>query len=209
MIGYVWRVPIVLGITACSALVLFAGTVIASIVIRRRTSIATIVALTATVGCLAIGAVMAIRVTAWHAAQSFPVDVQYVDPGPGGYVAPPLFAALAFIIGDRFLRRTWTNQWALVFCAWLFTFTALNTINYCSPGWCETIGFPLPWRTWSDSILTLGNPDLVEVAIERSAPAIAALLDVCVFVAVASVLTRGWIRRSVPRSEANSRYDVE
>jgi hypothetical protein len=92
--------------------------------------------------------------------------------------------------GDRFLQRTWTDRRALVFCGWLVTFTALNLVNYCSPGWCETIGFPLPWRAWSDSILTFGDPDLVDASIERAASAIAALVDVCVFVGVARVLTR-------------------
>jgi len=70
------------------------------------------------------------------------------------------------------------------------TFTTLNVINYCSPGWCETIGFPFPWRAWSDSILTFGEPDLAHVAIERAVPAIAALVDLFAFVAVAVVLAR-------------------
>jgi hypothetical protein len=191
MIGDVWRVPTVLGVTAGSALVLFAAAVIASIVIRARKSIVTILPAIAILALLAFGAVMAIRITAWRVARSIPIDVAYVDPGLGGYLAPLLFAAFAFFTGERVLHRNWTTRRALLFCSWVFAFTALNVVNYCSPGWCETIGFPLPWLSWSDSILTIGDDDLQVVidVIDRAAPAIAALLDLFAFVAVAHVLT--------------------
>ena len=190
MIPDVWRVPTVLGVIAFSVLVLFAGVVVASIVIRSRKSATTIALAIAVLALLAFVAMAAIRATAWQVARALPIDVAYVDPGFCGYLAPLLFAAFAFITGERVLNRAWTNRRALLFCTWVIAFTALNVVNYCSPGWCQIIGFPFPWSTWSDSILTFGNPSLMRVIIERAAPAVAALLDLLAFVAVAWLIGR-------------------
>ena len=190
MMPDVWRVPTILGVMACSALALFAAAVIGSMVIRRRNALATTVAVIASVGVLATVPAIGMRMTAARIAESVGIDVMYIDPGVAGYFAPPLFAAFAFLVGDRVLDRRWTDRRALLFCVWVVTFTTLNVINYCSPGWCETIGFPFPWRAWSDSILTFGEPDLVHVAIERAVPATAALVDLFAFVAVPVVLAR-------------------
>ena len=203
MIPDVWRVPTVLGVIACSALMLFGAVVVASIVIRARKSTTTTVPAIAVLALLALGAVVAIRVTAWRVARALPIDVAYVDPRLVGYLAPLLFAAFAFFTGDRVLNRVWTNRRALVFCVWVIAFTALNVVNYCSPGWCETIGFPFPWSTWSDVILTFGDPSLLGVVIDRAAPAVAALLDLLAFVAVALLIGRSR-RLGVARMSSDS-----
>jgi len=71
-------------------------------------------------------------------------------------------------------------------------FTALNVVNYCSPGWCATIGFPFPWLTWSDSILTFGDSSVMQTlaVTDNAAAVVAALLDLFVFVAVARLIGR-------------------
>ena len=184
MTPHVWRVPTVLGVIASSALVLFAAMVVGSLVIRARKSTATAAL------AIAILAVATIRRTAWQVARAFPVDVMHVNPGLVGYLAPLLFATFAFITGDRVLNRGWTNRRALLFGAWIIAFTALNVVNYCSPGWCQIIGFPFPWSTWSDSMLTFGDPSPVRAVIDRAAPAVAALLDLLAFVAVARLIGR-------------------
>jgi hypothetical protein len=87
------------------------------------------------------------------------------------------------------LDRRWTERRALLFYIWVAAFTALNVVNYCSPGWCETIGFPFAWRAWSDSILMLEDRDFGQVVMEKVGPAVAALLDLFAFVTVARVVT--------------------
>jgi len=192
MTADVGRVPTVLGVIASSALVLFAAVVVASIVVRARKSTTTTVLATAVLALLAGGAVVAIRATAWQVARAVPIDVAYVDPGLVGYLAPLLFAAFAFLTGERVLNRVWTNRRALLFCVWVTAFTALNVVNYCSPGWCATIGFPFPWLTWSDSILTFGDSSVMQTlaVTDNAAAVVAALLDLFVFVAVARLIGR-------------------
>jgi hypothetical protein len=194
MIPHVWRVPTVLGVIASSALVLSAAVVVASLVIRARKSTTTTALAISLLAVLAFVAVAAVRVIAGQVARALSIDPLYVDPGVVGYLAPLLFAAFVFITGDRVLHQAWTNRQALLFCAWVIAFTALNVVNYCSPGWCQMIGFSFPWSTWSDSILTVGDPGLIDVFIDRAAPVVAALLDLLAFLAVARLIGRNRVR---------------
>ena len=77
--------------------------VIGSMVIRRRNALATTVAVIASVGVLATVPAIGMRMTAARIAESAGIDVMYIDPGVAGYFAPPLFAAFAFLVGDRVL----------------------------------------------------------------------------------------------------------
>jgi hypothetical protein len=187
----IWRVPTMLGVMACSTLVLLAATVIAALVVRRRRSLRTTIAVLPSLGLLVIGTIIATRMTAARIARSLDIGLMYIDPGLAGYLAPPMIAAFVFLVGDRVLDRQWTDRRALLFFAWVVAFIALNVINYCSPGWCETIGFPFAWRYWSDAILTFGDRDLmlVQAIVDIARPVIAALLDLLVFIVVARVLT--------------------
>ena len=97
--------------------------------------------------------------------------------------------AFAFAVGDRLLEKAWTGRGALLFYAWLLVFTSMNVINWCSPGWCTTIGFPLPWLTWSDAIMTIGDGRVAGV-IAAVGKLFAAALDLLTFVGAAVVLTR-------------------
>ena len=185
-----WPVPATLGVTACSTLALFGAVVFVSIAIRRGTSRRATAVLVAGLGCLAIGGAAATRVTSLYLARSVEVDVRYVDPGPVGYIAPLVLAGFFFVVGDWLLGRRWTGHRSVRYFACVVVFTALNVVNYCPSGWCETIGLPFPWRVWSDSMLILGDPDIVQVVTERVAPVVAALLDLCVFGVVARAVTR-------------------
>ena len=185
-----WRVPTILGVMACSALTLFAAAVFVSILIRRGTSRGTTAVLIAALGCLTIGGAAAIRATSLSIARSLEVDVKYVDPGPAGYIAPLVFATFLFVVGERLLGRRWIDRRSTLYYAWIVAFTVLNVVNYCPSGWCETIGFPSTWRAWSDSILMLGDGDIVQILTQRVRPVVAAVLNLFVFVGVAHLLTR-------------------
>jgi hypothetical protein len=152
MDGHVWRIPTLLAVMACSMLLLFAAGVAASNARRRVRSVR--VAL-ATLSLLVLLSAVAIRMTATLIARELEISASHIDPGPIGYFAPAMFAAFAYAVARRTLQGAWTSRSALLFYLWLMVFTAANIVNRCTPGWCETIGFPFAWRSWSDAIFEL------------------------------------------------------
>ena len=179
---HVWRVPIVLGVMAAASLLLFAAAVMASMITRHR-STATKLAASALLSLLVIVAVIAIRSTAWAIALRLDISVTHVDPGPLGYLAPVMFAGVAWMVGQRVLHDWWPSRSALHYYAWVLAFTAANTVNQCQPGWCATIGFPFAWHSWSDAIF---NDDSFRPMMNG----IGAALDLVAFVAVATLIAR-------------------
>ena len=180
---HVWRVPAVLGVIACGALLLFSAGVVASIVARHRSSTAGRVTIGATLGVLVVATGLATRTVAVAISENLGISITSIDPGPLGYLAPAMFASFAWIVGDRLLHDSWTSRSALLYYAWLFVFTGANTVNRCSPGWCMTVGFPLAWHSWSDHLF-------VDDSFSAYIEVMNGLLDLTTFVAVAALLTR-------------------
>jgi hypothetical protein len=186
---YVWRVPTLLGAMAVSSLVLFVACVVRACVTRRHPSIGVRAGTGALLGLLAVGGAVGLRAIAAQLAQSLEIDIAYVGPGALGYLAPLLFAAGVFALGGSLLRGRWGSRRALFFYAWLLAFTLANVINRCSPGWCETIGLPFAWRSWSDSVVTIGD-GRVSLWLSGIASVVAAAMNLVIFAAVAGALTR-------------------
>jgi hypothetical protein len=189
MNGEVWRVPTLFGVMAVSALSLFAAGVLRAVVVAHRPSKALRASTSVVLVLLAIAVAIFIRATATQIARALQIDVGYVAPGPLGYLAPTVFAVFAFVVGQWLLQGAWTTRRALLFYLWLIVFTGANVINWCSPGWCETIGFPLPWRHESDSIVVFSDSDFTPWISAIGLP-FSALLNLLLFVAVAGLLTR-------------------
>ncbi len=187
---YIWRIPTLLGAMACSALVLFAAAVVLSVVTRGRNSVASKVVAFAVLGVLAVAAALVLRAIAASIARELGISFIYVAPGPPSYGGAVLYAAFAFAVGQRTLQGKWTGWRALLFYAWLLAFTAANVINYCAPGWCEIIGFPFPWRHWSDQLLEFGDSwtQFVTDAVGQGLKLVAATVDLVTFTAVAHLL---------------------
>jgi hypothetical protein len=185
MDGHVWRVPTLVGIMACGALVLFAGAVVASNVTRRGASKVTRLAIAVVLALLAVVTGMAIRTAAWRFSRALDLDVAHVDPGPLGYLAPVMFATFAWMVGKRLLHHSWASRSALLYYVWLVAFTAVNTVNRCSPGWCTTVGFPFAWQSWSDAIFVPEHEN-----VRAFLDAMGVVLNLATFVAVAAVITR-------------------
>ena len=150
--GYVWLIPTQLAVMAAFALFLFAAAVLASTVVRQRASTATKFVAAAVLLLAVFLSVAGIRGTSTRIAANLDISVRYVDPGPLGYLGPMFFAGFAFLVARRLLGDAWTSPSSLLFYIWLLGFTAVNIINRCTPGWCETIGFPFTWQSWSDAI---------------------------------------------------------
>jgi hypothetical protein len=122
------------------------------------------------------------------------VSFEFFQPGPAAYIAPMVFAAFAFAVGKRTLHGTWTNLRAALFYLWLFVFTAANVVNRCSPGFCEAIGFPLPWQYWSDDIFLNPPNEWFWDVVALLGQLLAAGLNLATFVLVSRALTRVRIR---------------
>lgn len=152
MAGYVWRVPMLLGVMALAALALFATGVLGLKIIHRRPSRLSKVVAAASIGLVGLLSVVAVRSTARLIARTLEISVAHVDPGPLGYAAPALFAGFALMVGRRVLQDRWTGRPAMLFYLWLLGFTAANVIDWCWRWWCKTIGFPFTWDSWTDSI---------------------------------------------------------
>jgi len=187
-----WRVPTLLGVMAASALVLFAAGVLGADATRRRPSISVRAGTGVVLVLLAFGTAILLRATAAQVARSLDINLAYVAPGLLGYLAPVMFAAFAFGLGNWMLKGAWTSRRALLFYVWLLGFTVANVINRCSPGWCETIGFPFAWRSWSDSIITFGDGRL-STLMAAIGPVAGAAMNLFTFAVVARVLTRAGV----------------
>jgi hypothetical protein len=197
---HLWRVPTLFAVMACSALLLFAAGVIGSVVTRRRPSSTLRFGTVVVLVLLAVVCAVATRATAWQIARSQEISVVHVDPSFAGYLTPTVFAGFAFAVGRWMLNGAWTGRPALLFYAWLLGFTAANVVNRCSPGWCATVGFPLAWYSWSDSLVTLGN-DRFDYLIDVFGDAFGAVVNLLTFVVVASLLTRGRVQPAKPATK--------
>jgi len=67
----------------------------------------------------------------------------------------------------------------------------LNLRNWCQPGWCGRFGFPLTYRTWSDSFGTFNGQPYGLPSFSWSALAI----NIAIALAVAWAALRWPIRR--------------
>lgn len=70
-------------------------------------------------------------------------------------LALPLF--LAHLPSLVRLRHTSDGLPAFLLCSWSSIWAVLNTTNHCAPGWCRWYGFPLPFYSWSDAIISFNS----------------------------------------------------
>jgi hypothetical protein len=95
---------------------------------------------------------LAICVAAIH--PRLPAFVWYVDLPLPFLLLPSVLASLIgwWLTSRSDLSATMTR--AIAVWAWAGFFGALNTANFCNPGWCGRYGFPFPYFTWSDAMIT-------------------------------------------------------
>jgi hypothetical protein len=115
-------------------------------------------------------------------------------------VLVPLAYALGLVLIHLALRKTGLasrasrNGRALkasAVAALFFLF--INTVNLCSPGYCKSYGFPLPYQAWSDAQASLNG---VNLGIKPFTPS-ALLIDV-VFAALVVLGVFLWFRGTTP-----------
>jgi hypothetical protein len=131
----------------------------------------------------------------WVAAINprLPAFIWYVDLPLPVLLLPP---ALASLIGWRLTRRdlSATMTRPIAVWAWAGFFGAMNTANFCNPGWCGRYGFPFSYFTWSDAMIIWNDqpPDnLHEVSL---------VLNIFVFFTVAALIYRQLSRGKAPNA---------
>jgi len=184
MDDHIWRVPVIEGVMVCSAILQFAAGAVTSAILRRRPSTGVRLAAVLTIVAIAVAFGFVLRATVLRLAHALQISVIHIDPGPLGYVAPSVVALFFWVVADRLLRGAWASYQACAFYGWVLFFTAANVINFCSPGWCMTLGFPMAWHGWSDAILEGAE------GLKRVLYVAGALVDLCVFVVGGWAITR-------------------
>jgi hypothetical protein len=87
----------------------------------------------------------------------------YVHPSPISYWFPASLVICVLLLSRLFFPAAASpryHRWRASFAAASLALAALNTINWCSPGWCERFGFPLPYSWWSDAIIIVNGQNL-------------------------------------------------
>jgi hypothetical protein len=120
----------------------------------------------------------------------------YIDPSPFMMWLPAI-AGVFLIAAARLLfpanesrPATKDRCW---FVALLLAFALLNCVNWCSPGWCERLGFPLAYSSSSDAVVVMNGTNVA-----GGFDKMAIFLNAVVAAAAAGTLAMSY-RRRTPR----------
>jgi len=97
------------------------------------------------------------RLVTLVAGQDESVGRIYIDPSVPMLLVAPMVVAALFYISRLVFRDVVLTKRTAPFYGWAAFFGVANVINYCSPGYCEWIGVPFQWHSWSDSISPFDN----------------------------------------------------
>jgi hypothetical protein len=154
---------------AVGALLFFGGLVAAAAARQRlsppRGHDATILAVVS----MSVVAAVVLRLSAAYVAAQVGVDRVLVQPTALAYLVPLAVGAFVFAVGAWVLDGAWAATRAWRYYIWLVAFAFANVINWCSPGWCLTLGFPVPWYSSSDSVINLGASEALDRVPRRAA----------------------------------------
>jgi hypothetical protein len=116
--------------------------------------------------------------------------------GPQVFAAPLVFAALLLVAAYAlFPSREVESQplkWRFYFLATCLGFSALNLINWCSPGWCERFGFPFPYSWWSDAVLIMNGRNIT-----AGTSKLGLAMNIAILLVSVVLLARSFRRRAV------------
>lgn len=90
-------------------------------------------------------------------------------------------------------------RYRAAFYAAAAAFGVLNVTNWCSPGWCERFGFPLPYAWWSDAVVIINGTNLTAGA---SIAAFAA--NLAAFAVAVYAMSRRYQRQRSPAPDCHS-----
>lgn len=117
----------------------------------------------------------------------------FVHYGRVFYIGPAVIAALLFAVSRRTIPSGAPGA-SLARMAFWSTATILATVNlanWCSPGWCERFGFPLPFSWWSDAIMVMNGVNLT-----AGTSVLAVMADFIVLLLASLAISRAFLRRA-------------
>ncbi len=159
---YVWRLPLFsFAVLATTAIV--AGALATLLWVRGRSHSA------AARGLLSSGAVVALLTAPFlvHALTrgslaKAALHGVYIDPPQFIFWLPAALAVCLIVLAVLLFPagQASTFRYRASFVALLFLLALLNSVNFCSPGWCERFGFPFAYTWWSDAIMMVDGRNL-------------------------------------------------
>jgi hypothetical protein len=84
----------------------------------------------------------------------------YIHPAAVTLWSPSVAVPVMLLASDRLFPCVDMSprvcvSYRFAFSSAVFLFVLLNVVNWCTPGWCESYGFPLPYSWWSDAIMII------------------------------------------------------
>lgn len=117
----------------------------------------------------------------------------YVHYGSAFYIGPAVVAAVLFVLSRRSIPSGAPGAGLARTAFWLTAaiLATVNLANWCSPGWCERFGFPLPYSWWSDAIVVMNGVNLT-----AGTSVLAVVADFLVLLFAALLTSRAFLRRA-------------
>jgi hypothetical protein len=117
----------------------------------------------------------------------------FIHYGNVFYIGPAVLAAVLFVLSRRSIPSDAPSAGVARTAFWLTAtiLAALNFANWCSPGWCEHFGFPIPYSWWSDAIIVMNRVNLT-----AGTSVLAVVADFLVLLLVARVVSSTILRRA-------------
>ena len=163
---YVWRIPILLFaplVTATLLLVVCTGLLTLRRSLSTRAGRALMLAL---IGIALLTSPTIVWAIIESSAEREPEMMRkYIDPSIVTLWSASFVATILLVLAHRLfpcvsVPITVCVRYRASFFSVAFAFAVLNVTNWCSPGWCERFGFPLPYSWWSDAIIIMNGKNL-------------------------------------------------
>lgn len=163
---YVWRIPVLL-FSPLITTALLLGVCAALLAWRHsvRSGHAKGILLALTIVALASSPIAVTGFINGFAARGSGIMRTYIHPATSTLWLPAVAAPAMLLLAHRLfpydgMMPKVCVRYRLAFFSTALVFALLNVVNWCSPGWCERYGFPLPYWSWSDSIVIVNGENL-------------------------------------------------
>lgn len=188
---HVWRLPLVnLAALLAFAVVAIAWEVVARLRQNARSDIARGLVVAGGIG-VALSSPLIVQIMVEPELRDLAARGVYLHYGRVFYIGPAVVATLLFVLSRRWIPSGATLA-RTAFWLTAGILATVNLTNWCSPGWCERFGFPLPYSWWSDANIVMNDVNL-----PAGSSVVAVVADFVVLLLGAIVISRVVLRRTI------------